>query len=476
MFDVAVIGAGVVGSSIARELSRYRLKLCMIEKESDAACGTSKSNSGIVHAGFDAEPGTLMARLNVEGCKRFESLSRELDFSFKKIGSLVVAFNESEVPKLEMLLKRGIENGVRELEILSGSILAEMEPELEPTAVAALYAPAAGITSPYEMNIAMAENAVMNGAQLFTGRKVTGIKKLEDGSFKISAGGWDVKARYIVNAAGLYADEISRMAGAEDYRITARKGEYCLLDKNCGKLVRHVLFQVPGPMGKGVLVTPTVHGNILAGPNAYVVEDKEDLSTTREGLEEVVRLAEKSVPNFPLRDIITSFSGIRAVSGQDFIIENSRLQKGFVNVGGICSPGLTAAPAIATFVCGLLEEQGLKLDPRPDFAGGVKGIRAFREMDSRERIAAIKENPLYGRVICRCEMVTEGEIVEAIHRIIPARDIDAVKRRVRAGMGRCQGGFCYPRITEILSRELGEPMTSITKNGGESFILQGKTR
>lgn len=476
MHDVAIIGAGVVGASIARELSRYKLSVLWLEKDADVSTGTSKANSGIVHAGYDALPGSLMAKLNVKGNGMFESLSGELDFHYQNIGSLVVAFNDQDLSHLKELMERGRINGVPDLKILTAEELRQMEPNISEHAVAALYAPTAGITCPYEMTIALAENAVMNGVELFLESPVGSIGKQEDGSFVITAGDRQFEAKTVVNAAGLYADAISRMAGAEEYHIKPRKGEYVLLDKRCGGLVNTVVFQVPGPMGKGVLVTPTADGNILIGPNSYDVEKKDDLETNRAGLEQMMVLGRKSVPEIPEREIINSFAGLRAIAGHDFIIQNSSKREGFVNVGGISSPGLTAAPAIGEYVVELLKDSGLSMELNGAFNPVRKGIPRFRDKSTQERACAVQDNPLYGRVVCRCEMVTEAEIVEAIHRPIPATTLDGIKRRVRTGMGRCQGGFCFPRITGIISRELGIPVTEVTKTGNGSYILKKTTR
>lgn len=476
MYDVAIIGAGVVGCAIARELSKYKIKVCVLEKEGDVASGTSKANSAIVHSGYDAKPGTLKGRLNARGNMLFDELSSELDFHFKRNGSLVLAFHNDDISNLEELLLRGQSNGIQGLKILTKQEVLDLEPNVSEEVKAALYAPSGGITCPYEMTWALAENAAANGVKIFLENEVKRLKKVDDGTFLISIEEGEIQSKYVINAAGLYADDISKSIGAEDFDIRPRKGEYVLLDKEVGGLVRHTLFCVPGIMGKGILVTPTVDGNLLLGPNAHDIMDKMDTSTSDSGLNEVIAGAIRTIPSVPVRTVITSFAGLRAISGDDFIIEESNKVKGFINVAGICSPGLTAAPAIAEYVREILEAAGLNLVKNQKFNPKRTAIPRFRELDNKSREELIKKNPLFGRVICRCEMVTEAEIVEAIRRPCGATNVDAVKRRVRAGMGRCQGGFCSPRVVDILSRELGIPLTEVTKSGRGSYILSGTTR
>ena len=489
IYDVAIIGGGIIGSSIARELSRYRLNICILEKENDVSTGTSKANSGIVHGGYDPLPGTLMAKLNVEGSDLFTTWASELHIDYKNIGSLVVAFSEEDMEHVKKLYDRGIKNGVQNLEIISKEKLLEIEPNINEECYGALLSNTASIISPYQATWAIAENAVENGVKLFLESKVHSITPPssfndKESLWEIHTGKGDIQTHYVINAAGLYSDEISKMAGAKDFVIKPRKGEYFLLDSNVRDLVHHTIFQTPNEKGKGVLITPTVDGNILVGPTADDTEEKEDTATTRSGQDMIMEKAELSVPDIPKRNIINSFSGVRAIayetsSGEkikDFIIEEDEKQKRFINVAGICSPGLSAAPAIAVYVTHLLEKSGLRLEKNPDFIAVHKGIEAFREATPERQSELIEEDPLYGRIICRCEMITEGEIVKAIHSPIGARDLDGVKRRVRAGMGRCQSGFCSPKITSILSRELNIPMTSVTKNGGSSYILNSKTR
>ena len=483
IYDVAIIGAGISGACIARELSKYKLNVCMIDRADDVSCGTSKANSGIIHAGYDPVPGTLMADLNVKGTAMYEKLSQELHFDFKKIGSLVVAFSEADMAHVEKLYKRGLENKVPDLRIIDAEELRKLEPNISEEAVGALYAASAGITSPYQATWAIAENAVMNGVKLFLEHDVHAVRKEVD-LWHVVTGKADISARCLVNAAGLFADKISAMAGAREFVIKSRRGEYFLLDNKCSKMASHTLFQTPDEFGKGVLVTPTADGNILVGPSAVDDSDRTNLETTADGQNFIFVKGEKTIPDIPRRNIINSFAGMRAIAMNpdgspvnDFIIEEDKNAKGFINVAGICSPGLSAAPAIGEYVAGLVEKiLGGKLTKNPDFIGVRKGIESFKHADDERKRQLIEENPLYGRIICRCEMITEAEIVQAVKSPVGARDLDGVKRRTRAGMGRCQGGFCSPRVTEIISREREIPMTSVTKNGGCSYILNSKTR
>lgn len=478
MYDVAIIGAGVTGAAIARKLSAYQGKVVVLEAASDVAMGSSRANSAIVHAGYDCQPGTLMARLNVKGNAMMGDLCAQLDVPFQNLGTYVIAFHEEERAVLGELKQRGEANGVPGLSILSGDQMRAIEPEISPEVVAALYAPTGGITCPYELTLALMENAVVNGVELRREWKVASITREKEGFTMRSTRGEIVTARYVVNAAGLYADEINDMVGGEHFHIIPRRGQYMMLDRSVGSMVHSVIFQTPTPMGKGVLVAPTVDGNVYAGPTAEDIEDKTDVDTTPEGLAQLKALSRKSVPKLPLNKVITAFSGLRAqIKGlHDFIIREEEKAPGFINASGICSPGLSSAPAIAEMVAGLLEKAGYTLSPKDNFIAKRVRKKKFREMNGEERAAAVAVNPLYGRIICRCETVPEAEIVEAIHSPVPATTLDGVKRRTRAGMGRCQGGFCSPRVMDILSRELGISMLDITKNGGASRLLVGKLK
>lgn len=486
IYDIAIIGAGIIGSSIARELSKYKIKTCLIEKENDIASGTSKANSGIIHAGYDPLPGSLMAKFNIQGSKLFPKLSEELKFDYKKISSLVLGFDEHDEEVIKDLYKRGKENGVENLKLLNQSEVLKLEENLNPEVKIALLAEDAAIISPYMATWAFAENAVENEVELFLEEEVHEIKSPENENefWKIKTSKKNIQAKIIINAAGLFADKISKMAGAKDFKIIPRKGEYFLLDNKSKNLTKRILFQSPGKLGKGVLVTQTVDGNILIGPSASESISKEDTSTSREGLDFIIKKAELTIPNIPKRNIINSFSGLRAIPYDkdnkkinDFIIEEDSQKKGFINVAGICSPGLTCAPAIAIYVTELCEKSlNTKLEKKDKFVNTRKKIENFKEASLERKAELVENNKLYGNIICRCEMISEAEIVEAIHSIIGAKDLDGIKRRVRAGMGRCQGGFCSPKVTEILSRELKIEMTSVSKKGGCSFILNSKTR
>lgn len=475
MYDVIIIGAGVSGCAAARELSRFRIRACVIEKEEDVCCGTSKANSGIVHAGFDAPPGSLMARLNVLGNARMESLSQELDFPFRRNGSLVICREEEDFPKLQALYDSGIKNGVPGLKILTGAEVCEMEPNIDTGIHAALYAPTGGIVCPFGLNIALAENAAVNGVEFRFGTEVLSLDRSDD-CWEIQTDQGTLQTRYVVNAAGVYADQFHNMVSSGKIHITPRKGEYCLLDKTAGSHVDCTVFTLPDQYGKGVLVTPTAHGNLLLGPTADDIEDKEATCTTSEGLSKVLDKAGKNVKNIPLRQVITSFAGLRAhEDGHEFLIGELKDAPGFIDCAGIESPGLTSCPAVGEMIAGILKER-LDLKPDPDFTPYRKGIPDLSALSFEERSRLIRENPAYGNIICRCESISEGEILDAIHRPLGARSLDGVKRRTRAGMGRCQAGFCSPKVMEILARELKTDLMHITKCGGDSFILQGVSK
>ncbi len=475
MYDVIIIGAGVSGAASARELSRYQVKACVLEKEEDVCCGTSKANSAIVHAGYDAANGSLMAKLNVQGNKMMEQLSKDLDFEFIRNGSLVVCTDEENRGGLEELLERGRKNGVEGLRIIERDELVKMEPNISDEAVAALYAPTGGIVCPFNLNIALAENAYTNGIEFRFNTAVENIEKAE-GGFRLMTNQGIYEAKCVVNAAGVYADKIHNMVSQEKLTIIPRRGDYCLLDKTAGQHVKSTIFALPNKYGKGVLVTPTVHGNLLVGPTAIDIENKDGVNTTRAGLDEVITKSANTVKNIPMRQVITSFAGLRAHEERhEFIIRELPEAPGFVDCAGIESPGLSSCPAIGCMVADIVKGI-LDLKENPDFVGTRKGVLKPETLSMEERNVLIKEQPAYGNIICRCEMVTEGEILDAIHRPLGARSLDGVKRRTRAGMGRCQAGFCSPRTMEILSRELSMDMMDITKSGGESKIVVGTNK
>lgn len=474
-YDVAIIGAGVVGALVAREMSKFSFKTALLEKQNDVAMGTTKANSAIVHGGFDAISGTLKAKLNVRGSALMPKLCEDLSVPYKNNGSLVIAFSEKEMEHINMLYNRGIANGVPNLEIIDKKRLGELEPNLSGDAFGALLSNSAGIVCPYELTIAATENAVTNGAEFIRNCDVQKIEILND-EFILETSQGKIIANSIINCAGIHSDDIARMIGDCSIDLVARKGEYYLLDKSLGNLVSHTIFQCPNEMGKGILVTPTVDGNLLIGPTALDVSEKEDIDTTIDGLSFVLSKALKSVPKVNIREAITSFAGIRSHPAcDDFIVEFSKISEKFINVSGIESPGLSAAPAIAEMVADMLIKK-LSPNENANWNGKREEPVRFRHLNDEGRKALIEKNKSYGKIICRCETITEGEILDAIHAPAGARDVDGVKRRTRAGMGRCQGGFCGSKVLEILARELEIPMNEVTKFGGNSKILFDKTK
>lgn len=474
-YDVVVVGAGVVGSLITRELTKYKLNVALLEKANDVAMGATKANSAIVHGGFDAKTGTLKAKLNVKGTALMPTLCEKLSVPYKNNGSLVVAFSEKETEHIKELYDRGVANGVPRLSILNQAELREMEPNISENAVAALLSASAGIVCPYELTIAATENAVVNGAEFIRNCEVKEISET-DGGYVLTTTAGEMKSKFIINAAGNHSDILAKMVGDDSITLIARKGEYYLLDKSVGNLVSHTIFQCPNEMGKGILVTPTVDGNLLIGPTAIVQESKTDTTTTPQGLVDVVEKALKSVPTVSTRNAITSFAGIRCHPvTDDFIIGWSEASENFLNVAGIESPGLSSAPAIAEYVAEIFGEK-FKLEAKDGFIETREEPVRFRHLNDEQRAELIKKNSAYGRIVCRCETITEGEIIDAIKAPAGARDVDGVKRRTRAGMGRCQGGFCGSKVVEILARELGVPMNEITKFGGDSRIIYERTK
>ena len=475
-YDVAVIGAGVVGSLITRELSKYNIRVALLERCNDCAMGATKANSAIVHAGFDAVPGTLKAKLNVRGVELMKKVCKELNVPLKNNEALVVAFSEEEMPHLEMLKDRGEQNGVPGLRIVRREELVELEPNIGDTAVGALVAPSSSIVCPYELTIAGVENAVTNGAEFLRNCEVTDIDYVGD-EFKLTTSLGEITAEYVINAAGVHSGEIASLIGDNSIEIVVRHGDYYLLDKSQGSLVSRTIFQCPTKMGKGVLVSPTVDGNLIVGPSAEDIDSGDDVATTSVGLDKIYVNAIKSVPAVSLRNAITSFSGNRAhPTSDDFIIGSSEVNKKFINAAGIESPGLSSAPAIAEMIDGIINELSGGFEKKEEFDPCRPEPVRFRHMSTEERAKLIEKNKAYGRIVCRCETITEGEILDAIHAPAGARDVDGVKRRTRAGMGRCQGGFCGSKVVEILARELNVPVNTITKFGGNSNIMYEKTK
>ncbi len=473
MYDIVIIGAGVVGGMIARTLAKYDLSLCILEKENDVAMGATKANSAIVHAGFDAKEGSLKAKLNVRGSEMMEQVATELGVKYKRNESLVVAF-ENEREEVEAIYQRGLRNGVKGLSIVEKDELFALEPNLNPDLSCALLAKTGAIVCPYELCIAAVGNAMDNGAELKLNFEVADITKNGDIYVVTAADGRSVEAKYVINSAGVYSDKIAAMTGDADFDVHPRRGEYMLLDKECGNFTQRTIFHTPTKMGKGILVSPTVDGNLLLGPTAVDMEDKDDTSTTSEGFDTIIARSADNAYGIPFNKVITSFCGLRAVgSTGDFIIKS---RNNVITLAGIESPGLSSAPAIAEYVESLLKDEGMNASLKTDFVSTRKPAHAFREMSLEEKNEIIKKDNRYGRIVCRCEGVTEGEIVEAIHQNPPASDVDGVKRRTRGGMGRCQGGFCSPIVVEILARELGRSIDDITKFGKGSVLNYNKTK
>ena len=476
MFDVAVVGGGVVGAMVLRELSKYRLKVCMLEKENDVCMGQSKANSGIVHAGFDAKEGSLKAKFNVLGNKMMPAVTRELGVKFRYNGSLVVAFSEEDKATLKILKERGEKNGVSDLEIISAEELKKLEPNVSSAVVGALYAKTGGIVCPYELTIAAIGNAMDNGAELKTNFLVSSVKG-EFGRFDIySESGEKITAKAIVNCAGINSAKVAALYGDNSFTVGGRRGEYILLDRESGDFVSHTLFFTPTIKGKGILITQTVDNNILLGPTAEEILDA-STETTAEGLAAVQKKATEMCDGVPFYNTITSFSGVRAYSDRhDFVIEQSPVCPGAINVAGIESPGLTSAPAIAEYVVSELIGGLLPLEKKENFIAERKPDYFFKDLSVKEKNEIIKKDKTYGHIVCRCEQITEGEIRRVCRENPKATDIDGVKRRTRAGMGRCQGGFCQPYVAEIIAEESGKPLTEITKFGKGSEILAGESK
>lgn len=480
IYDVIIIGAGITGAMTAYMLAGYNVKTAVVEAGADIASGTTRANSAIIHAGYDAKEGTLKAKLNVRGCAMMEGIANALGVAYKKCGSLVVGFSEKDREHLEVLKARGIKNGVSGLRIIDSDELHRLEPHVSDKATCALLAPSAGIVCPYDLAFAVSENAATNSTDFIFDFKVTSIAY--DGEYyTVSDGDRSVTSRYVVNAAGLYADEIAKMLGDPlPFDIIPRRGEYMLLDKSEGFIASRTLFVTPSEKGKGILVSPTADGNIIVGPNANVVDEKDDVGVTVQGLMEIAEGAKLITPDINLKSVITSFAGVRPTpTSGDFYICESEKFSGFIHAAGIESPGLASSPAIGEYVTKLLEESGLELTKRENYIKTRSkdgNFKMFCNMTDEEKTEAVGKNPLYAKVVCHCEKITEGDIVNAIHRPIPAHTVDMVKRRTRAGMGRCQGGFCRTKVADIIAKELGVPLDEVKKFGSHSNILLGRTK
>ncbi|MEG2658322.1 MAG: NAD(P)/FAD-dependent oxidoreductase [Clostridiales bacterium] len=476
MFDIAIIGAGVNGALIARELSKYNVSVVVLEKEADVSTGTSGANSGIVHAGFDAKTGSLKAQFNVLGCKLMPKLAKDLGVAYEQNGSLVVAYSKEDMEVVNQLYARGILNGVEPLEIIDQSKLRAIEPNIASNAIGGLYAKNAGIVCPYTLTVAAMGNAMDNGVTLKCDFQVAAIYQ-ENGHFRIVSSDDEIEAGFVINAGGIYADVISNMVGDNSFLIHPRRGEYLLLDKEAAPFVKHTLFCAPGPMGKGILVSPTADGNIIVGPTAEDITDKDDTSVSAKGMAAVIKGGRMSIPNLPLNTVITSFSGLRAVGNTgDFVVRPSDVVPNFFHVAAMESPGLASSPAVAQYVEQYLRTMGILTQKKHSFNPVRSTTPHLRELPEDERKQWISKNPKYAKIICRCEEISEGEILDAIHQNPKATTTDGVKRRTSTGMGRCQGGFCLPLLTDILSRELSVPLEMVTKKGKDSAILIGKTK
>lgn len=460
MYDVAIVGAGVIGCSIARALSKFQLNIVLIEKENDVSCGASKANSGIVHGGYDAKHGTLKGHFSRKGNRLFKQLNEELNFGYEECGSLVLAFSENEKLALNKLIENGLLNGVDDLRLLSKEDVLEMEANVNTSVVGALYCPSAGITSPYELTIALAENAIENGVRLRLKTEVLAIKKEED-YFELltrnTAQKEGIKSKMIINCAGVHSDKVAEMLGLNEFTITPRRGEYILMHKNQGHLANHVLFQAPTAKGKGILVTKTVFGNLMIGPNAEVMEDASEIGTSIEELKKIVEQAKKTTNEFNLKFTLKTFAGMRATSSKkDFIIEESSV-KGFINVAGIESPGLTSSPAIADYVVSLVEKSRGELIPNKEFKANRKS--SYEHLNEGDEI------------ICRCEQIPNSVILDVLNRGIPIDSTDAIKRRTRAGMGPCQGNYCGPKVAKLIAEFNQSSIEDVTTRGKGSSSL-----
>jgi len=488
-YDVIIIGAGVVGSMVARFLSKYKLDILLIEKEVDVGMGTSSANSAAVHAGYNALPGTNKAITNVRAVGMWPKLSQELGIPYERCGDYVVAVSDADLEMLESLMERGRLNGVPDMEIISADEMRRREPLIRSDVVGALWIPSAGVADPFEATIAAAENAVLNGVDLKLNTAFQDFLKEDHRIVGVRTSQGDYQCRCVVNAAGLYADEVMHRAGVRpEFKIRPRRGEYVILDKADFQLTQKtILFPTPSDKGKGIIVASSTHGNVIVGPNANFVDSKENKEITKEGITEIWSGGNKLVPSIKRKHIIAEFAGLRATGNaptpnpeisynQDFIIEIPTNVKGLVNLGGIESPGFTSAPALAVRVIELLEGAGEKLEEKSDWNPIRESRPVFRHLNKKEQAELIAKDPAYGRIVCRCENVTEGEILAEIHAPIPANTYDAIKRRTWLGTGRCQGGFDTPRVVELLSQELGVPPEAITKKGKGSEFLCRQTK
>lgn len=475
--DVVIIGAGAVGCAIARELSRYQLDVTVVEKNEDVGGDASKSNSAIIHTGYDASPGTLESQLVVAANPMYDQLTRDLDIPFKRVGAILPAITEEQYEKLPEIKHKAFMNHVYDVQYKTAEELLEMEPNLNPEVKGGLYIPRESIIDPFILVQALAENANANGVHFLLNTKVTDIKVKDGAVSEVVTTGETIETKYVINAAALYCDEIAAMVGKADYKVVARRGQFYILDKNTSCKVNEIVLPIPTKITKGKLMCPTIHGNMLVGPTAEDLDNKTDKSVTKEGLDSILKDVKNLIPNVNVRDSITQYSGLRPNRNPEGLhVDTYDDLKGYINLSGVRSTGLTLSVAMGVYVADVMREMGAPMVFKENFISTRKGIVRFHELSREEQDETVKENPAYGRVICRCETITEGEILDAIHRPLGARSVDAVKRRVRAGMGRCQGGFCGPKVIEILARELGIPVEEVNKNNAGSYMVAGKTR
>lgn len=475
--DVVIIGAGAVGCAIARELSRYQLDVTVVEKNEDVGGDASKSNSAIIHTGYDASPGTLESQLVVAANPMYDQLTRDLDIPFKRVGAILPAITEEQYEKLPEIKHKAFMNHVYDVQYKTAEELLEMEPNLNPEVKGGLYIPRESIIDPFILVQALAENANANGVHFLLNTKVTDIKVKDGAVSEVVTTGETIETKYVINAAALYCDEIAAMVGKADYKVVARRGQFYILDKNTSCKVNEIVLPIPTKITKGKLMCPTIHGNMLVGPTAEDLDNKTDKSVTKEGLDSILKDVKNLIPNVNVRDSITQYSGLRPNRNPEGLhVDTYDDLKGYINLSGVRSTGLTLSVAMGVYVADVMREMGAPMVFKENFISTRKGIVRFHELSREEQDEIVKENPAYGRVICRCETITEGEILDAIHRPLGARSVDAVKRRVRAGMGRCQGGFCGPKVIEILARELGIPVEEVNKNNAGFYMVAGKTR
>lgn len=476
-YDVIIIGGGIIGCAVARCLARYKLRVALCEAAADIATGATKGNGGIVHSGYDPLPGTLKAKLNVRGNQLYSEWSRQLGFAFRRTGSMVLGFNDSDRQHLENLMERGSKNGVQGLQLIDHERIRQLEPQASPLACVALYCPHTGIVDPFEVAIACAENAAANGVDFYRSAPVTKIQQLDE-KFMVSTPNDTFQTRWIVNSAGCHADDVARLVGDDSFHLVTRHGDLLIFDKNCGVRNLMVLYPVPTPETKGVVALSTLSGNVLVGSSA-VMRPKDDNDSYKEGIDQLLAGVQKLVPGIDLHRVIRPFAGQRAVwleGNNDFLIRPSEQAPRLIHVAGIQSPGVASAPAIAEYTVELLAKQGMPLVARPGYIATRLSPVDFSEASTEEKKELIARDPRFGQIVCRCETVTEAEIVAAIHRCPGATTVDGVKRRTRAGMGRCQGGFCQSRVVAILCRELGIPADQVLLENPGSNLLYGNVK